>query len=54
MKRQTETLDDVIRMAVRVQEKLRTQGIALRWSISFEPHDKPVVTQRAVLRRVKR
>ena len=34
-----ESLEDVIRMATRVQTRLRTEGIGLAWTLHFAPVD---------------
>jgi hypothetical protein len=36
-----ETLEEVIRMATRVQGRLRKEGIELRWTMSFGPIEAP-------------
>ena len=36
-----ETLEEVIRMATRVQVRLRKEGIELRWTMQFVPIDPP-------------
>jgi hypothetical protein len=41
MKRKRETLEDVIRMAVRVQTRLKKEGVGLHWTLYFTPHEKP-------------
>lgn len=37
MKRKKETVEDVIRMATRVQTRLRKDGVELRWTLQFVP-----------------
>lgn len=37
MKRKRETIEEVIRMASRVQMKMAREGIALRFTVYFEP-----------------
>lgn len=32
-----ETVEDVIRMATRVQTRLRKEGIALAWTMHYQP-----------------
>lgn len=36
-----ESLEDVIRMATRVQVRLRKQGVELRWTMQFVPIEAP-------------
>lgn len=37
MKRKREDIEDVIRMATRVQARLRAEGVELRWTLQFVP-----------------
>lgn len=35
------TLEDVIRLACAVQERMRKQGAILKWTVEFYPADPP-------------
>lgn len=40
-RKKNETIEDVIRMAVRVSERLAKSGVHLQWEVRFVPPVKP-------------